>query len=26
MKSMDVGIDCWNYFPVSLKQIAEEMV
>ena len=26
MKRMDVGIDCWNYFPVSLKQIAEEMV
>ena len=23
--SLDVGIDCWNYFPVSLEQVAEEM-
>ena len=23
--SLDVGVDCWNYFPVSLEQISEEM-
>ena len=25
MKSMDVGIDCWNYFLVSLEKVAEKM-
>ena len=25
LKSLDVGVDCWNYFPVSLEKIAEIM-
>lgn len=25
LNSLDVGADCWNYFPVSLEQVAEEM-
>ncbi len=24
-KRIDVGIDCWNYFPVSLEEIKEEL-
>ena len=24
-KSLDVGVDCWHYFPVTLGQIAKEM-
>ncbi len=24
-KSLDVGIDCWNYFPVSLEKISGEI-
>lgn len=23
--SFDVGMDCWNYFPVSLEQVKEKM-
>lgn len=23
--SLDVGVDCWNYFPVSINQIEEKM-
>jgi len=23
--SFDVGVDCWNYYPISLKQIEEKM-
>ena len=23
--SFDVGVDCWNYFPISLEQVAEKM-
>lgn len=23
--SFDIGVDCWNYFPVSLKQIKQKM-
>jgi calcineurin-like phosphoesterase family protein len=23
--SFDVGVDCWNYFPVSLEQVAAKM-
>jgi calcineurin-like phosphoesterase family protein len=23
--SFDVGVDCWNYYPISLKQVAEKM-
>lgn len=23
--SFDVGVDCWNYYPVNLKQIKEKM-
>lgn len=25
LKSLEVGVDCWNYFPVSLEEVAEEM-
>ena len=25
LKSMDVGVDCWNYFPVTLEQITKKM-
>ncbi len=25
LKSLDVGIDCWNYFPVSLEQVAAQI-
>ena len=25
LKSLDVGVDCWNYFPVSLEQVAGEI-
>jgi calcineurin-like phosphoesterase family protein len=24
-KSFDVGVDCWNYFPVSIEQVIEKM-
>jgi calcineurin-like phosphoesterase family protein len=24
-QSLDVGVDCWNYFPVTLEQIIEKM-
>jgi calcineurin-like phosphoesterase family protein len=23
--SFDVGVDCWNYYPISLEQVAEKM-
>jgi calcineurin-like phosphoesterase family protein len=25
LKSLDVGVDCWDYCPVSLEQVTEEM-
>jgi len=24
-KSFDVGVDCWNYYPISIEQVAEKM-
>ena len=23
--SFDVGVDCWNYFPISFEQVLEKM-
>lgn len=25
MKQLDVGVDCWNYAPISFEQVSEEM-
>jgi len=25
LKQLDVGVDCWNYHPISLEEVAKEM-